>query len=189
MRKPPRPLLIFSAAFAFFPAPSFSQSVDYPIVPNETITQVGLVCYMEMEQGVTLNLQRLCGEVPVANTEEFVGDAIANGSSGVTNSSGNCQFESDLAADGSRCGRRAASARPGGNSNVSSFTTSGSSRSSGNFIEDPEAKIQQAKQANEARIFNNGGGGINSGCNLPTDRDSQGNLCGGRAASERLGGR
>lgn len=34
---------------------------------------------------------------------------------GGTSSNGNCQTPDDIAADGSRCGGRAASARPGGN--------------------------------------------------------------------------
>ena len=34
---------------------------------------------------------------------------------GSTSSNGNCQNPDDIAADGSRCGGRAASVRPGGN--------------------------------------------------------------------------
>ena len=43
------------------------------------------------------------------------GTSSNTGSGGTSSNTGNCQFPDDIAADGSRCGNRAASVRPGGN--------------------------------------------------------------------------
>ncbi|MEA5531534.1 hypothetical protein VB638_18500 [Dolichospermum sp. UHCC 0684] len=45
----------------------------------------------------------------------FIVSSCSVRTSSNTSSSGNCQNPDDIAADGSRCGGRAASVRPGGN--------------------------------------------------------------------------
>jgi hypothetical protein len=45
----------------------------------------------------------------------LTGLIITSCSGGTSSSAGNCQNPDDIAADGSRCGNRAASVRPGGN--------------------------------------------------------------------------
>ncbi|MDD1414167.1 transmembrane anchored protein [Dolichospermum sp. ST_con] len=45
----------------------------------------------------------------------LTGLIITSCSEGTSSSTGNCQNPDDRAADGSRCGNRAASVRPGGN--------------------------------------------------------------------------
>ncbi|MFP5271763.1 hypothetical protein [Coleofasciculus sp.] len=57
--------LIFSSAALIFAAPQVvfsrpvAQRLGYPVVPNSLAD--ALVCYMETPQGVTLNLESICG--------------------------------------------------------------------------------------------------------------------------------
>ncbi|MEH2100914.1 MAG: hypothetical protein V7K76_14410 [Nostoc sp.] len=104
--------------------PGFEEALhksNYPIGSNETL------CYAKTDTPNTFDLSRLCGFVsapmPVSNVStsynRLSGDS-SHGGTGYTKfstggtSSGVCNFPSDIARDGSRCGGRAASERPGG---------------------------------------------------------------------------
>lgn len=81
--------LITSISQVAFSRPS-SETSAYPVVANSE----GLVCYMETEEGQTLNLGRLCGKVsPVNNPNLGIGiseltsstSGLSRGSSSVSN--------------------------------------------------------------------------------------------------------
>ena len=87
-------------------------------------------CFMQTNERM-LDLTSLCGAVFSSTTATFaapsvnyLGGSSFGGSSRGSSGDGNCEFEWQLAADGSRCGARAASARPGGD-------TAGGGRASG----------------------------------------------------------
>ena len=95
------------------------------------------VCYMNTAQGATIDLTKLCGfaaspsNVSVLSANTYSSSSVplsgsyASGSSGSfsrsSGSSGTCLNPDDRASDGSRCGDRAASVRPGGGSSSSSI--------------------------------------------------------------------
>jgi hypothetical protein len=70
----------------------------------------------------SLNLESLCGYVPTVVVPAGgaigggggSGGRVSSGSGGGEGSSGPCNSPDDRASDGSRCGGRAASVRPGG---------------------------------------------------------------------------
>ena len=102
----------------------------YPVVqPNSTPA-----CYMESENGSTLDLSKICGIR--GNADNFRGGDSDGGSynSGASFSSGSdsrpigsftvsCLYPDDRAADGTRCGVRAARDYPDGSTNVSAPMT------------------------------------------------------------------
>jgi hypothetical protein len=102
----------------------------YPVAqPNSTPA-----CYMESENGNMLDLSKICGIR--GNAYTFRGGDSDEGSynSGASLNSGsdsraigsftvNCLYPDDQAADGTRCGARAARNYPGGSTNVSAPMT------------------------------------------------------------------
>lgn len=105
--------------------PGFDEALhksNYPTGSNETL------CYAKTDTPDTFDLSRLCGFVsapmPVSNVStsynRLSGDDSSQSHPGYTKfstggtSSGVCNIPSDIARDGSRCGGRAASERPGG---------------------------------------------------------------------------
>lgn len=87
-------------------------------------------CYMESSSGSTLDLSKICGFGGNSSASSISGSTfntsgtIRSSSSGSfsSGSSSRCMYPDDRAADGSRCGARAASVRPGGNTDSSNFT-------------------------------------------------------------------
>ena len=76
-----------------------SETSGYPVMPNSQVDS--LVCYMETQEGQTLNLGRLCGEVPPANNATISTDTLelTSGSSGLRSNlssvgggSGSCDY-------------------------------------------------------------------------------------------------
>jgi hypothetical protein len=102
----------------------------YPVAqPNSN-----LACYMESENGNTLDLSKICGIR--GNAYPFRGGDSDGGSynNGASFSSGSdsraigsftvsCLYSDDRAADGTRCGARAARDYPDGSTNVSAPLT------------------------------------------------------------------
>ena len=110
----------------------------YPVIPSSKVSVP--ICYMQNGAGKTLDLSSLCGVI--SSGSRIVGNSAAGGSSGYSSASsdysgssagassyagasgsggsyagassysGNCLTPDDRAADGSRCGARAASVRP-----------------------------------------------------------------------------
>lgn len=113
-----------------------TEGVDQPDVANHsrpqlkatTALQVSpFICYMHKADGTVVDLTSICGtaskipvnRVPETSTSQVSGGRVGGAGSGISvgsgsSSSGNCLTPSSRAADGSRCGGRAASERPGG---------------------------------------------------------------------------
>ena len=80
------------------------------------------ICYMVDSQGRVFDLSSICGYqgsawvAPSRSTYTPSTSTPSSGSSGGSSSSasGPCQFPDDIADNGTRCGDRAASERPGG---------------------------------------------------------------------------
>ncbi|NMF84622.1 hypothetical protein [Nodosilinea sp. P-1105] len=95
--------LVFSGVVA---GAAIASPYPYPQVPRAT-AENQLRCFMHIPAGSSsLNLESLCGYVPTVVIP--AGGAIGGGGS-----SGPCNSPDDRASDGSRCGGRAASVRPG----------------------------------------------------------------------------
>ncbi len=125
-----------TAAIISFPgiASAVPMESTYPVAQKNA----NPVCYMEQQKGSTLDLTRLCassdrpirsgnsGSTFTSNSYSSFNSSTSSGSSGTSissrnsESSGNCKSPDDRAADGSRCGGRAASLRPQENTNISS---------------------------------------------------------------------
>lgn len=76
-------------------------------------------CYVEAQNGAILSLESMCGQGSDTSdaggsSTSSSGSSTSSRSSSSGSSSGNCDTPDDIAADGSRCGERAASARAGG---------------------------------------------------------------------------
>lgn len=77
-------------------------------------------CYVEAANGTILSLESLCGQgsgtsdAGGSSTSSSSSSSSSSRSSSSGSSSGNCDTPDDIAADGSRCGERAASVRAGG---------------------------------------------------------------------------
>jgi len=108
--------LLFSCAVA-----GAAIASPYPQVSSAT-AENQLRCFMHMPTGSSLNLESICNYVPVVvaapsgggGGSTSSGSVSSGGGGGGGSSSGSCNNPSDTASDGSRCGGRAASARPGG---------------------------------------------------------------------------
>ncbi len=131
-------LLRLSAVISviFFPkiASAVPMESTYPVAQKNA----NPVCYMEQQEGSTLDLTRLCASSARPIRSGSSGNTLTNNSYSGFNSSpsssssgnsisskfsgrsGNCNSPDDIAADGSRCGGRAASVRPQENTNTSS---------------------------------------------------------------------
>ncbi|MBD2570019.1 hypothetical protein [Anabaena lutea] len=72
-----------------------------------------LICYAETNTASTFDLSRLCGIVPARSSGNDGYTGSGSGYSG-GGSDGVCNFPDDIARDGSRCGGRARSEKPGG---------------------------------------------------------------------------
>ncbi|MBD1847812.1 hypothetical protein H6F89_31390 [Cyanobacteria bacterium FACHB-63] len=94
----------------------------YPIVSRRSAEEK--ICFMH-QNGISLDLSLLCGEV--------FDDVASNGIVGTVGAgaSGRCDSPGQIAANGSRCGNRAASVRPGGRLGGSLGGGQSGSRSSG----------------------------------------------------------
>lgn len=128
---------------ALQPLPALAQTETQYGFPVSDTPPGDLPCYMVTSNRNTLNLGRLCGATPRLNTSQtntsptFYSPRNFSSpgsfrSSGSRSSSGRCETPDDIAADGSQCGGRAASERPGGRSGYS--TGSSSSRRSRNSL-------------------------------------------------------
>jgi hypothetical protein len=131
-------LLRLSAVISviFFPkiASAVPMESTYPVAQKNA----NPVCYMEQQEGSTLDLTRLCassarpirsgssGNTLTNNSYSGFNSSPSSSSSGssisskIPGRSGNCYSPDDIAADGYRCGGRAASVRPQENTNTSS---------------------------------------------------------------------
>jgi hypothetical protein len=78
--------------------------LGYPVAPETK----SLRCWAVLEPGQTLNLDSICLE-PTPHVPASPGSI-----GGSMTADGNCKNPDDRAADGSRCGDRAASRRKGG---------------------------------------------------------------------------
>lgn len=91
----------------------FEEALQYRNFP---ITEYdSSLCYAKTDSPKTFDLTRLCGFVgtPVS-TDNSVYSGGGGGSYGGGVSSGKCNYSSDIASDGSRCGGRASSEKTGG---------------------------------------------------------------------------
>ena len=128
------------------------------------------MCYLINSRGVILNLDYLCGGVKPNQTLAFTSSA--------TNRTTSATRNTNLQSSSSNC--------PSGTFYDSGFCRTECPTS---FYFD-RASLQCYQPANSDSGFSNSTNQFNNGnCVLPTDRDSRGNLCGGRASSERSGGR
>ena len=133
------------------------------------------MCYLINSRGVIFNLDYMCGSVKSSQ-------ALASTNS-TRNRNTRASLDTSFQSSSSTC--------PSG-----TFDDSGICRSAcpTSFYFD-RASLQCVQPqdngfSNSTNQFNNSTNQSNNGnCTLPTDRDSRGNLCGGRASSERSGGR
>lgn len=104
--------LVFSGVVA---GAAIASPYPYPQVSRAT-AENQLRCFMHMPTGSSLNLESICNYVPIIVAAPSGGGSSSSGSSsgGGGSSSGRCNVASDRASDGSLCGGRAASERPGG---------------------------------------------------------------------------
>lgn len=128
------------SSFALIALSANAAPYPYPIVGHREAEDK--VCFMHTQQGYSLDLTPVCGEVALASEEGDDGaaglDSDSNssvsgnspalpnfapatgtsirsrGSAGGSNSAGRCDYPDQIAADGKRCGDRAASRKPGG---------------------------------------------------------------------------
>ncbi|MBH8564440.1 hypothetical protein I8748_20015 [Nostoc sp. CENA67] len=118
---PCKPLVLGAASIVIFAGSAVAQTSGsfeqalyqslYPVASNDS-----LICYAETNTPNTFDLTRLCGSVstPPSSNSNYGGGASYNTFSGGSTSTGRCNTPNDIASDGSRCGGRAASERPGG---------------------------------------------------------------------------
>lgn len=99
--------------------PNFEQALYKSLYP--TGSNNSFICYAETNTPNTFDLTRLCGFVSApssvstpSSSNSSYGGASYNRFSGGGTSTGRCNTPNDIASDGSRCGGRAASERPGG---------------------------------------------------------------------------
>ncbi|MHC5615458.1 MAG: hypothetical protein ACYTXA_31950 [Nostoc sp.] len=93
------------------------QRNNYPTAKGNSF-----ICYAETNTPNTFDLSRLCGSVPAplsvnSPSASVPAPLLVNSPSASVErntSSGPCNVPDDIARDGSRCGGRAASVRPGG---------------------------------------------------------------------------
>jgi micrococcal nuclease len=96
---------------------------------------------------------------------------------------GPCNVPSDRTSNGSRCGGRAASQRPGGRSRSRvDWRRAQEDIDAGRYT----IEVTESSGRGSSGGYSGGGGGP---CNVPSDQASNGSSCGGRAASQRPGGR
>ena len=118
----------FVVAIALLPTAVHAnpEYAPYPIIPRERVER--LRCHMITVEGYGLDLTKLCDDIPdmplnhpypprqgvSSSSSSGGGGNGGSGGSGGSSSGGNCPTASSTASDGSRCGGRASSERPGG---------------------------------------------------------------------------
>lgn len=88
---------------------------QYPVVPEPIVSMP--FCYIKLQDGRMLNLEQICGVVLASSTPPITSTPNSNGATTggqPTRQRNTCNTPDDIAADGSRCGGRAASEKPGG---------------------------------------------------------------------------
>ncbi len=171
----------FSAVLAvFIPQIAFSRPLSeisgYPAIPNSQVHS--LICYIETQEGQTLNLGRLCGEVPLVN-ETTSGVATP----GLTSSSSSLSSDANSTAE-SRI------STPGLTSGSSRFSDGSSSvgNSGGGKVPLANNVTSGLNSGSGGSSSSSSGFGSSGNCDYPWQTDSSGRSCGDRAASVRSGG-
>lgn len=145
------------STIAIIPLPGMALAVPgestYPVAqPNSNPA-----CYMESENGNTLDLSKICGLRGNAYPFRRGGKDEGSYNSGASFSSGSgsraigsftvgCLYPDDRTTDGTRCGARAARDYPGGNTNVSAPMTASEA------IEQNKRAIDRAFDQNQRSI-------------------------------------
>lgn len=108
----------------------------YPIVSRRSAEEK--ICFMH-QNGISLDLSLLCGgylddaaSSGIVGTGAFGTGAVGTSAVGA-GASGRCDFSGQIAANGSRCGNRAASVRPGGRLGGRALTPSFGTRRTAGF--------------------------------------------------------
>ena len=111
--------LSFVLAIALLPnaARANPKYAPYPIIPREQGER--LRCHMVTVEGYGLDLTKLCDDIPdmplnYSYPPRQGVSSSSSGGSGGGSGGGSCPTASSTASDGSRCGGRASSERPGG---------------------------------------------------------------------------
>ncbi len=188
MLKFTRLTLVLTTACAFFPIKStFAQFVTYPVTSNSRISN--LYCYMETQAGTTLDLSSLCATNKTTSSNNIAASASAGSATRINPIGGSSAGSSGISGGG-----RAASERAGGRTGNGSSSDVNPNNAVERAAQDGKNAVDRvAQQAQEeVRRILEGGGGSSSGggnCNNPNDLAADGSRCGGRAASERAGGR
>jgi len=99
--------LIASVSFGFLAAEGGMANLSNP-------SEIAYFCYMINEQGVLINLERMCQPNPIPQSVQAVAEISPQPANVNTGNSGRCDFPWQTDSRGRQCGARAASQRSGG---------------------------------------------------------------------------
>jgi hypothetical protein len=167
--------IVIASIISFF---SLSETVAAQTVnrqPKDT-NQLNLpTCYMQTEDGKILNLQNLCGGG--SSVSAYQQNNYVDNYGGYPSESyfGNCQYSWQVDSSGRSCG----------NHSTNSLSRYSQGRYNNNY-----SPSYYSPSYGGASYHSYPSGSSSSGvCNVPSDVARDGSRCGGRAASEKRGGR